>query len=100
MMDIVEWTEGVCGDGAAFLRDGEMVLIEEVVERLNQAERDASEIKRLRSALAAEREECAKVAEDLGVGVGTDQTVPVVSYALEAMIRVSESIAAAIRGRK
>lgn len=32
------WTEGVCGDGAAILRDGVMVPIEEVVEALNTAE--------------------------------------------------------------
>jgi len=29
------WTEGVCGDGAAILRDGVMVPVEEVIETLN-----------------------------------------------------------------
>jgi hypothetical protein len=29
------WSEGVCGDGAAILRDGVMVPIEEVVRELN-----------------------------------------------------------------
>ena len=30
------WTEGICGDGAALLRDGVMVPIEEVVQELNE----------------------------------------------------------------
>lgn len=30
-----EWTEGVCGDGAAILRDGEMVPISELLTILN-----------------------------------------------------------------
>lgn len=34
-----EWTEGVCGDGAAILRDGEMVPVEDVVAELNRAGR-------------------------------------------------------------
>ncbi len=36
--DLPQWTEGICGDGAAILRDGVMVPIEEVIARLNQAE--------------------------------------------------------------
>ncbi len=36
--DIPEWTEGVCGDGVAILRDGEMVPIVDVVARLNESE--------------------------------------------------------------
>lgn len=31
----VYWSEGVCGDGAAILRDGVMVPIEQVVATLN-----------------------------------------------------------------
>lgn len=38
-----EWTEGVCGDGAAILRDGEMVPIEDVVAALNNFEGTAAE---------------------------------------------------------
>jgi hypothetical protein len=34
----VQWSEGICGDGAAILRDGVMVPIEEVVASLNRAE--------------------------------------------------------------
>jgi hypothetical protein len=30
------WSEGVCGDGAAILRDGVMIPIEEVVQALNR----------------------------------------------------------------
>jgi hypothetical protein len=30
-----QWTEGVCGDGAAILRDGEMVPITELLAILN-----------------------------------------------------------------
>ncbi len=33
--DIPQWTEGVCGDGAAILRDGVMVPVEDVVAALN-----------------------------------------------------------------
>ena len=40
--DPPQWTEGVCGDGAAILRDGVMVPIEEVIARLNQAEARAA----------------------------------------------------------
>jgi hypothetical protein len=40
--DLPQWTEGVCGDGAAILRDGVMVPIEEVIARLNQAEARAA----------------------------------------------------------
>jgi hypothetical protein len=36
--DIPQWSEGVCGDGAAILRDGVMMPIEEVVASLNRAE--------------------------------------------------------------
>ena len=36
--ELPQWTEGICGDGAAILRDGVMVPIEEVITRLNQAE--------------------------------------------------------------
>ncbi|NBW18408.1 MAG: hypothetical protein EBR82_61580 [Caulobacteraceae bacterium] len=36
--ELPQWTEGVCGDGAAILRDGVMIPIEEVIARLNQAE--------------------------------------------------------------
>ena len=36
--ELPRWTEGICGDGAAILRDGVMVPIEEVIARLNQAE--------------------------------------------------------------
>lgn len=36
------FTEGICGDGAAILNDGEMMPIEEIVDRLN----DAAEMER------------------------------------------------------
>jgi len=35
MSNIPEWTEGICGDGAAILRDGVMVPVENVVAALN-----------------------------------------------------------------
>ena len=35
---MTEWSEGVCVDGAAILRDGCMVPIEELVETLNKYE--------------------------------------------------------------
>lgn len=34
-----EWTEGVCGDGAAILRDGHPVQISELLDLLNTMER-------------------------------------------------------------
>lgn len=33
-----QWTEGVCGDGAAILRDGVPVSIEDVLQALNYCE--------------------------------------------------------------
>jgi hypothetical protein len=35
---VTEWTEGVLGDGAAILRDGQMVPITELLEILNATE--------------------------------------------------------------
>ena len=32
------WTEGVCGDGAAILRDGQLMKIEDVLTALNELE--------------------------------------------------------------
>jgi len=42
-----EYTEGICGDGAAILRDGVMMPIEDIVGTLNalQAERDEARAK-------------------------------------------------------
>lgn len=34
-----EWTEGVCSDGAAILRDGEMVPISDLLAHLNAVDR-------------------------------------------------------------
>lgn len=35
---MAEWTEGVCSDGAAILRDGELMSIGDVVAALNHME--------------------------------------------------------------
>lgn len=61
-----EWTEGVCGDGAAILRDGEMIPIEDVLSTLNNLEstaaaaveemaRQAAEAKRMLAAVVLAR---------------------------------------------
>ena len=39
---MAEWTEGVCGDGAAILRDGEMIPIEDIIATLNGIESAAA----------------------------------------------------------
>lgn len=39
MTDVPEWTAGVCGDGAVFLRDGKPMTIAEVLEFLNDREK-------------------------------------------------------------
>jgi hypothetical protein len=49
------WGEGICGDGAAILRDGVMVPIEQVIARLNQAEAADDRIANLRKDLERER---------------------------------------------
>jgi hypothetical protein len=36
-----EFTQGVCADGAAILRDGEMLTPEQIITALNRAERIA-----------------------------------------------------------
>lgn len=46
------WTEGVCGDGAAILRDGVMVPIEEVIDALNH--REALRLAQTRLSLSVE----------------------------------------------
>lgn len=33
------WSEGICGDGAAILKDGVMTPIEDVVKKLNDCDR-------------------------------------------------------------
>lgn len=35
---MTKWTEGVCEDGAAILRDGEMIPITELLEILNRTD--------------------------------------------------------------
>lgn len=42
-----EWTEGVCGDGAAILRDGEMIPIEDVIATLNKLEGAAAAVEEM-----------------------------------------------------
>jgi hypothetical protein len=42
---ITEWTEGVCDDGAAILRDGEMVPITELLATLNEYEVSVHDLK-------------------------------------------------------
>ena len=49
-----EWTEGVCSDGAAILRDGKPVPISELIEHMNRCE----------SIRSAALEDAAKVADD------------------------------------
>ena len=41
---MAEWTEGVCVDGAAILRDGCMVRIEDLIETLNGYETKIGEL--------------------------------------------------------
>lgn len=45
-----EYTEGVCGDGAAILADGKRMMVHEVVNALNYL---AAEVTRLRKACDA-----------------------------------------------
>lgn len=44
---VPEWTEGVCGDGAAILCDGIMVPIEKVVAELNRLTKCSTALERL-----------------------------------------------------
>ena len=46
------WTEGICGDGAAFLLDGVMVPIEQVAQALNRCERYGQALVNIRAAYA------------------------------------------------
>lgn len=76
-----EWTEGICGDGAAILRDGVQVSIIDLLAILNGME----------SALAAEREACAKLADAEARIYDSDSDLGAASCL---------RIAAAIRSRK
>jgi len=40
-----EFSQGVCGDGAAILKDGQPITVDEVIQLLNTAEHVKSEIK-------------------------------------------------------
>lgn len=51
MSETAEWTEGACEDGAAILRDGEMISISKLLAHLNRAEELQTENARLRDAL-------------------------------------------------
>jgi hypothetical protein len=55
-----EWTEGVCSDGAAILRNGEMVPISDLLNYLNRAE----------SARLEALEEAAKIADSIAKDYG------------------------------
>jgi hypothetical protein len=46
-----QWTEGVCGDGAAILRDGEMVTVSDVLVALNEREQCMTRITELEAAI-------------------------------------------------
>jgi hypothetical protein len=59
----VQWSEGICGDGAAILRDGVMVPIEEVVVSLNRAEQRTAQPEPEGASLAHEAYVAGEVAE-------------------------------------
>lgn len=40
-----EYSQGVCQDGAAILKDGQMMTVEEIVEELNQRNRLIDQLK-------------------------------------------------------
>lgn len=50
MREPAEWTEGVCEDGAAILRDGQMVPISDILAHLNACETLGVALDRLQSA--------------------------------------------------
>ena len=79
-----EWTEGVCSNGAAILRDGQPVTISELLEHLNRCE----------SIRSAALEEAAKVAETFADNRG--YTSDRYTYGAET----GDGIAAAIRSLK
>lgn len=59
--DTAEWTEGVCGDGAVFLRDGEPQTLSEVLEYLNKAERLRAENAKLRQSVDLLTKQCGEM---------------------------------------
>ncbi len=64
-----EWTEGICGDGAAILRDGVPVSISELLEILNSREQA------IREAIEQERHASADVVGLISAGT-VGSTVP------------------------
>lgn len=66
-----EYTEGVCGDGAAILRDGVLMPIPKVLTALNEGARLRAEVTELRmSVVAFGGPWAAKYARDCGLPVG------------------------------
>ena len=60
-----EYTEGICGDGAAILRDGERMTIGEVVNALNDYAALRARVARLEDALKKVRDyDCYKHPDD------------------------------------
>lgn len=44
-MNNYEYSQGVCADGSAILRDGEMMTIEDIVETLNHQQQEINDLK-------------------------------------------------------
>jgi hypothetical protein len=79
------WTEGICGDGAAILRDGVMQPIEEVIAALNAAELSQPEPEGEGPSLAEIAELTWQHSSDLGdlrIGVAPDDVPALVAAAL------------------
>ena len=75
-----QWTEGICGDGAAILCDGVMMPIAEAVWKLNEGER----FKEALQEIADQGKQC-----ECGCGVGARGPVLPNAYAKGHRARVA-----------
>jgi hypothetical protein len=55
-MNNPEYTQGICEDGAAILREGQPMTIEEILDALRDSEQLKAEVERLKAILQQAKE--------------------------------------------
>jgi len=81
-----EYTQGICGDAAAILKDGQMMTIEEIVSQLSNLNRRVEELEKARAVLF----NGFAVYEELTVMQKRRTSVENVIHTLNAIIRVQK----------
>ena len=65
---MAKYTEGVCGDGAGILKDGELITIEQVLKELNEAQENAAPVGQVNELVRPRCKACGKYLPHGGSG--------------------------------